>query len=342
MAANSFRDSIFTNVGKKLFSTDMGINLSFNKFKLCATAGEIVPERTSQTNVKYAETITSASSYEDEDSFGYKVTVRIPSGALSTAFKIVELGLYSEDSSNNEVLCWVGKPDVAIAYTTKTDVTIDIYIPIEDQDITIDVETNPARLAEHNEDLNSHPYLLDILKNAGLLENKADGKTFVQINAVDIVDPVVGSFYYKRADGKYAKALNDTSDKRNAVGFYTEKDGKAFIRFGGLFVKAGAFTQGKIHYLSNVTPGGTTIKPYAGAIKVGTALDANTMLVDIDIPDMSEYVTKAIMEFKNTIEADLVITDGHNALALEPLTIRNGVKITIPEGSSFKILQNEK
>lgn len=280
--ANSFSNSVFTTVGKQLFSSEAGINLSFNKFKLAATYGLIESSRTSQTNIKFADVVTSATKYEDGDSVGYQVTLRISSGALSTPFNIEEVGLYS-NNNGVDVLSWVGKPDVAIAYTSKTDVTIVVLIPIEDQDIKIDVDTNPKRLSDHNNDINSHPYLKNLLKDAGLLDNRSDGKMFLQINDVNITSPVVGNFYYKAVDGRFSPALADGTDKANAVGFYTETDAThKYIRFGGLYTKVGAFETGKVYYLSTETAGGLTTESYSGAVKIGTGLDSNTLYVDID------------------------------------------------------------
>mgnify|MGYP006899569030 CR=1 len=157
---NTFTDSLFTNLGKHHFTSPDGtMSLKLDSFKMCSVAGLVDIGRTSQTGVEFSEVITSISSYESEESIGTLITCTIPRGSSMVSFSIAEVGLYGDGK-----LCWVGKLDTPIEYYQVMEASIKIFLPIDSTDVNIDVETSPLNIALHNEDLNSHPYLLSIIK----------------------------------------------------------------------------------------------------------------------------------------------------------------------------------
>jgi uncharacterized protein YbcI len=48
--------------------------------------------------------------------------------------------------------------------------------------------------------------------------------------------------------------------------------------------------------------------------------------------------TKAIIEMENIITQSYTISENHNALSTGPVTVANGVIITVPEGSTWTVM----
>lgn len=306
---NTFNESCFTDKGKKAFSKEDGIHVNFTKFMLCSSSGVIDSSRTSQNDVKYSATITKAENFRDGDSYGYMLSLQLPAGALSSSFNIEELGLYSMDGSE-EVLSYLAKPDTPIPYTVKTEINLDVIIPIEDHDIVIDVETNPKRLGEHNTDRNAHPEILKILDEAGLTENRKNGKPYTKVNVPEIEAPVHNKFYYKSpTSNKYVKAMGNGTEANRVVGFLDiQEDGTHIMRFNGMLIDHQAFEAGKIYYLSDKTSGEVTTTRYGGAVVVGHAIDNNTLLVDFDysVGSMESEYFKVKEEFRRVRNLDFL------------------------------------
>lgn len=167
---NGIKTSSFTNVGKELFTRNGIIKVEVSSFKYSSSTKPIDVGRTDQDDVVYANSIVTAKAYVDGDNRGYVVTTRLGEGESTNSLDILEIGLYAKDADNNdaEVLVWVGELESALSYTPKISVSVDIYIPLadNDQDVTIDISTNPVALAEHNTDMNAHKDLFDALSNS--------------------------------------------------------------------------------------------------------------------------------------------------------------------------------
>ena len=187
---DGFSESVFTDKGKLLFMQDNFLRMKVSSFAYSSKAGTISEGRTTQNSVKIKKPITAGSMYQDnleqvgggvyttEDNVGYLINTAIYAYERSTPFNIEEVGLYAlNPTTNEETLVWVGKLKDAVLYDPKTDVTVNIYVPITNKDIKIDLYTDPQRIREHNTNLDTHLALRELAENSklyGFDEGKAN------------------------------------------------------------------------------------------------------------------------------------------------------------------------
>jgi hypothetical protein len=67
--------------------------------------------------------------------------------------------------------------------------------------------------------------------------------------------------------------------------------------------------------------------------------DANDDVnVPADLTSVGGIIAGAIFEHTNTITANYTITTGNNAISAGPITVNSGVSVTVPSGSSWKVV----
>lgn len=60
--------------------------------------------------------------------------------------------------------------------------------------------------------------------------------------------------------------------------------------------------------------------------------------VPADLTSVGGIISGAIFEHTHTIASNYTITSGNNAISAGPLTINSGVSVTVPSGSSWKVV----
>ena len=60
--------------------------------------------------------------------------------------------------------------------------------------------------------------------------------------------------------------------------------------------------------------------------------------VPADLTSVGGIISGAIFEHTHTIASNYTITNGNNAISAGPLTINSGVSVTVPSGSSWKVV----
>lgn len=111
--------------------------------------------------------------------------------------------------------------------------------------------------------------------------------------------------YKDAVTGKYQRALSDGSDADNAIGFYVNMGLQHYIIYAGylafpqskldvLFGAGNTFEIGKNYFLDANNEGTVSLSEYSGAIKVGTAISATELQVDIDTSTGGVAVAEAI------------------------------------------------
>lgn len=60
--------------------------------------------------------------------------------------------------------------------------------------------------------------------------------------------------------------------------------------------------------------------------------------VPADLTSVGGIISGAIFEHTHTIASNYTITSGNNAISAGPLTVNSGVSVTVPSGSSWKVV----
>jgi hypothetical protein len=60
--------------------------------------------------------------------------------------------------------------------------------------------------------------------------------------------------------------------------------------------------------------------------------------VPADLTSVGGIISGAIFEHTHTIASSYTITSGNNAISAGPLTVNSGVSVTVPSGSSWKVV----
>jgi hypothetical protein len=107
-----------------------------------------------------------------------------------------------------------------------------------------------------------------------------------------------GDFVYKTLDGDIDLALVNGTDKENVIGILqVDAAGRNSIVYGGEVDGFTGLEQGSYYYLSPTVPGKIQVDSYPGAIKVGIANTATTLLVDIDKAPSSSGIEEFEYQF---------------------------------------------
>jgi len=72
----------------------------------------------------------------------------------------------------------------------------------------------------------------------------------------------------------------------------------------------------------------------AGKFLTTNASTASWAVLDTD----ANLTTKGLYEMANTISSNYTITDDYNAVTAGPITVNNGISVTVPSGSTWVIL----
>lgn len=89
--------------------------------------------------------------------------------------------------------------------------------------------------------------------------------------------------YIRNSDSNILPAIVDGTEKGNVFGVYLTNDPfDRVVHSGVITYTAGGLEPGKPYYLSSSVAGGIQVDTYPGAVKIGTALSANELLIDID------------------------------------------------------------
>jgi hypothetical protein len=266
MLVDGFSESVFTSKGKLLFMREDYLRVKISSFAYSASSGEISEDRVEQVNIKIKKDIVAGSMYQKElenigggiytteDNVGYLINTAIYSYERANPFDIEEVGLYAIDPlTNEEVLVWVGKLKDAILYDPKIDVMVNIYIPITNKDIKVDLYTDPQRIREHNEDINSHKHLRELAENSKLF-----GHDEGSVNQVVLNNPTweTNHFYPEYREPKMY--MFEPSFTNTGASTFKERGKKALpIKYLGNPLAGGALEKGiptTVVYQAKPTP----------------------------------------------------------------------------------------
>jgi hypothetical protein len=241
-----FANSVFTTKGKTLFTSEGDIKIKVSSFAYSTKKGSITEDRVDQSDIRIKKAIPYGSNYNLGDSIGYKISTRLDAFELADSFEIEEVGLYAIDpATNSDVLVWVGELTYPTPYNPNIDLSIDVYMPLTNRDISVELFTNPTRVSDHNDDINSHKHLRELVES-----NKYFGKDVGEVNAIVLDNPTwVGQFKTQGYQEPKVYLFTAKNENTGAVTFKEEgKEALPLYHKGEPITERGLIKEGKEYY----------------------------------------------------------------------------------------------